>query len=256
MISAFRSLLRSAGLCAAAVVALHVTTGCSTSSRFAVEARRDAPSEVPQGSGTSYRLTAGPTISRPEHGPAATTALMRDVATALSGCGYYPAPGGTEADIEVVVDLRAGHPVTRWATVGVPVYVESVAHSRAGGESGGPAQPRKIGEQQVAHPVQMFPKHLLLTAWAVDAAGMRGDRALWAVHVRTEHEEENPAGQARLMVAAAMDWIGTSTAHPIDLALSSSDARVRFIARGQDAAPASVAVSDTSSAARGARAGG
>ena len=233
--------------------------GCTTSSQFSVEARRPVGAHTP---GQSYRLVAGASWQSPATARLPADAVLRDVATALSARGMYLASPHVVPDLEIDVDLALGAPLSKTLIQTVPVYAQPAPRAssspRVGGEanSGVTASPRTIGEQQIARTVEMHPKRLLLTAWPLQPDGARGRQPVWSVEVNNADESDDLAAYARLMVAAAMDWIGRATDEPAVVDLHARDSRVTFIARGLSPSSGNVARADPNPAAAGQRAGG
>lgn len=231
-------------------------SGCSTSSRFSVEAQRVPGAPV---SGSSYRLVPGPAMAASAPANVSTGWVLRDVATALSAHGLHLVTTDALPALEIEVDIALDAPVLETLTHTVPVYAQPAPQSSANGRlggAGGASGPRKIGEQQVARTVQVHPKRLHLTAWPVLPDGSRSDRPVWSVQVNNADESSDLAAYARLMVAAAMDWIGRATDQPQVIALHARDSRVTFIARGLSPSSGNVALADPNPAAGNPRAGG
>jgi len=225
----------NSALCAATIVVAGFLCGCSTSARFSVEAGGldGAPADS-----LSYRLAAGPALAGGAMSPVASERVLRDVRTALSGRGLFEAPEGLVPGMEIEVDLGRGHAIQKVLTYSVPVYLEGMSAAsnterpdRVGADTS--RVPRKIGERDVTRIVTVYPKFLRLTARPMGPSGAVATRApLWRIEVTNEDESEDLDAYARLMVAAAMDWVGRSTDAPVEVVVGSGDSRVAFIDRG------------------------
>ena len=233
----------NSALCAATIVVAGFLCGCSTSARFSVEA--GGPGGAPEDR-LSYRLAAGPALAGGAMSPASRERVLRDVRTALSGRGVYEAPEGLAPEMEIEVDLGQGPAIRKVLTFTEPVYLEgmsaasnAVTPGRGGSDTS--RMPRKVGERDVTRIVTVFPKYLRLTARPMRSAGsVAAGAPLWRIEVTNEDESEDLDTYARLMVAAAMDWVGRSTDSPVEVVVRSGDSRVAFIDRGI-ASPRSVA---------------
>jgi len=218
--------------CAAALVATGLFSGCASSARFSVEARQQAPGEA---AAVAYRLRAAPSLESATAPGVSRVRVMDDVRTALSARGMFEAPAGVAAELEIEVELSAGQPYPAELTFSAPVYAGGAptasgeaAHRSAGGAS---SSPTKIGEREVTRVVTMYPKRLQLTARRTSAGASA--QPLWRVTVDNADEEADLGSYTRLMVAAAMDWVGRTTEEPVEIVLGPRDARVAFLAAGE-----------------------
>lgn len=231
------ALSSSSALCVATVVVAGFLCGCTSTARFSVQAERQDSPTTPM---VSYRLKAGA-------GPGATAPalathgqVLRDVRTALASRGMFEAPAGVAPALEIEVELGIGPAHQKTLAHRVPVYAEGSQPYTRTGESrhasvSSETMPRKIGEREVTAVVTVHPKHLRLTARAFRPEPTHSGETpvVWSVVVTNEDESTDLASYSRLMIAAAMDWIGRATQEPMLVEISDRDRRVAFLAAGQ-----------------------
>lgn len=216
------------------ILAGFLATGCATQYRFQVEAinqRQDA------GQRFSYHLVD----ARPDPGQDRRVfdSIRRDVETALSSRGYYPAPIGATPDMEIELDFGISAPVVKQHFVSKPVY--SLPSNLNGPSARGSTQPMRAslvpefkGMTQVPEIVTTYRKFLRLTAREprVDGPTISIGRQIWSVYVTNEDGSQDLPTYAHLMVAAAMDNVGRDYKGEQQVAFTKRDQRVAFVERG------------------------
>jgi hypothetical protein len=247
--SSFHSL---SALCVASVVIAGSFCGCTTGARFAVQAEHADAASIPA---QSYRLSAAPQLGGAEIPAGAREQILRDVRTALAERGLFEAPEGVAPTLEIDVELAFGPARQKALALAVPVYSEGaqpVSRADGLGRAGAPggSVPRKVGEREITQVVTVHPKALRLTAYPLRPAPAGRAAASWSVVVTNEDEATDMVAYARLMVAAAMDWIGRSTDSPTEVVLTHRDRRVTLLAQATQRAPQVAAGAASASVAR------
>lgn len=247
--SSFHSL---SALCVASVVIAGSLCGCATGARFAVQAEHAGSTPIPA---QSYRLNAAPELGGAAVSAGAREQILRDVRTALSEGGLLEAPVGVAPTLEIEVELVLGPARQKALTLAVPVYSEGaqpVSRTDGLGRTAVPggSYPRKVGEREITQVVTVHPKALRLTAHPLRSGSAERAAASWSVIVTNEDESTDMVAYARLMVAAAMDWIGRSTESPTEVVLTHRDRRVALLAQATHGAPQVAARAGSGSAAR------
>lgn len=215
-------------------------TGCASQYRMEVDALNSA--EI--GYGYAYRLKPDRAVSA--QSPELIRQVERDIETALSSRGYYPAPEGVEP--EIVIDYGFGmigpfkkikH---RSETVTVTMPSSSGSPVMSGGHVVGmPAytgNPNIEKQETVAYTVETYRKYLELTARKVES-GTRADEK-WTILISNDDQSRDLVRYTRLMTAAAMDMIGRQTDHFQTVVLTDHDGRVIFIEEGMAASEEAV----------------
>jgi hypothetical protein len=149
----------------------------------------------------------------------------------------YAAPAKTSAAVVVEVDYGISAPIARVRMRTEPILVmaaraSSLSLQRDG--SGMVAAPvlQEVGTREVPYSVTTYEKFVRLTAReAQPEAGMPA-RQLWSVVVSNDDETSDLARCLHLMIAAAMDSIGTDNGKERQLVLTERDGRVRFLEKG------------------------
>jgi hypothetical protein len=227
----FRSRLLRASV--GAVLLSLFASGCTTGRTFTVDAvARSTGSLQPH----AYTLVDARPDSAADDA-SSFAAVARDVHTALSSKGMYAAPAKTSAAVVVEVDYGISAPIARVRMRTEPILVmatraSSLSLQRDG--SGMVAAPvlQEVGTREVPYSVTTYEKFVRLTAReAQPEAGMPA-RQLWSVVVSNDDETSDLARCLHLMIAAAMDSIGTDNGKERQLVLTERDGRVRFLEKG------------------------
>jgi hypothetical protein len=210
-----------------------LATGCATHYKFGVEAIKQSDALVPH---QSFRLVDARPDSRP--GDPRFDHVARDVQTALSGKGLYPAPEGTTPQLIIEVDFGVSAPVVTEHIRREPVYLVMNSSSLGGQRPGSGhmetgTQPRYVGDREVPYLTTTCHKYLRITAREpLSSATNATPRQAWSVMVTNDDPSDNLAEYARLMVAAALDSIGSDTERVRQVVLTKRDDRVTFVEKG------------------------
>ena len=220
--------------CTGLVSVAALAAGCATQYRYGVNAINQPTGVRPA---FAYQLIdvrrdaggAGPAFAR----------VAGDVRTALSSKGLFAAPAGTIPHLEIEVDFGISAPVIehRIRTEPVVVFVPMASGLSSGQGSdlrGTRLQARSMGSRAVPYTITTYRKFLRLTAWEREPGekATEGRRQIWSVHVSNQDRSNNLARHVRLMVAAAMDHIGSDLRTEKQVVLTMRDGRVVFVEQG------------------------
>ncbi len=233
-----------AGLACAAIL-LFLGTGCETMRTYTVNV--ESRSEPTQMAGKeSYRIE---TRNREnDESSLRYKEAEEQVRTALSGIGLYEAPNPNDADMVVEIDYGVGPPKEILVEYEEPIYItvpgrmeETIQYVR--GPDGRPVAIRVpryrppetvyAGSQTRYRPATVYDKYLTISG--VGVAREKGDEqreSLWTVNVTNQSESDDLREHVPIMVAAALDYIGTSTEEEKKVKIRANDQDVAFIKEG------------------------
>lgn len=231
-----------ASLLIAGLTWLGLATGCSTTV-VTVDSLTRAQTHA-----TSYALQANsPT---PNADPLLQEETANYLRTAFASKGLHEAPVGTTPDLVVSFDFGIGAPVVRQKKITDPTYVtdidptpdygSSVPVTDADGQTihrtdSKPVRPtrRRVGQREIIHSTTLYEKHLRVVAREAAAATTgRPPREIWTLDVVSEGPDDNLRKTLPVLVAAAIDYIGTDSQGKQTLHIKDNAPDVRLVKEG------------------------
>ena len=228
----------------AAVLALLLSLGCSTSSTYKVKV--DAITKPVPASAQSYKLKSKDPRLGEENLRYREAAEF--VKTALSGKGLYEAPSEDKADMIVELDYGMDAPRSKVERVSVPVYAqvgggvryESVPVTDARGNTSFRTvavyeAPRNelIGYDDMPRMVTIYEKYLKITARENKSASEgRPPAELWSIHASAEDESKDLRKYLPIMASATVDYIGQDSSNQKVVKVRADGPGVDFIRKG------------------------
>lgn len=224
---------------------LFAGTGCETMKTYTVNV--ESRSEPARMSGKeSYRIE---TRNREnDESSLRYKETEEQVRTALSGIGLYEAPNPDDADMVVEIDYGVGPPKEILKEYQEPIYItvpgrmeETIQYVK--GPDGRPVAIRVpryrppetvyAGSQTRYRPSTVYDKYLTISGVGVDREqGDERRESLWTVNVTNQSESDDLREHIPVMVAAALDYIGTSTENEEKVKIRANDQDVAFIKDG------------------------
>lgn len=174
------------------------------------------------------------------------------IRTALSGIGMYEAPDPADADMVVEIDYGISPPKEILIEYEEPIFVEVPGRVRYVSQTirqpDGRTMvvqvpvyepPRQVyaGTQTRVKPTTVYDKYLTITGLNVAKGqpGSEGDQRrepIWSVNVSTQNESDDLREHIPVMVAASLDYIGTTTDKEQKVKIKGNDEDIAFIKAG------------------------
>ncbi len=216
--------------------------GCSTNYSFKVDAISN--SEIAKL--YSYKIVSGnDEISEDD---LKFKEVARFVKTALSGKGLYEAPSYKSAEMIIDINYGIGEPKVEFKKFSTPVYGMSGGRysnvrTPVRDEKGNikyvtttvydPPKKEIVGIEEKVVPVTIYEKFLNITARenkpvTNDDVGSQA----WSISIKNKDESEDLRKYVPLMTAAALPYVGNSTANQVEVKVKDKDSTVRFVKAG------------------------
>lgn len=221
------------------------TTGCKTTKTYTVNIESRSTPEKMIGK-QSYRI-----VTRNRENDESSLRYKEaeeQIRTALSGIGLYEAPNPEEADMVVEIDYGVGPPKEIMKEYEEPIYITVPGRMETQirvvkGPNGQPVAisvpvyrpPETVyaGSQTRYRPSTVYDKYLTISGLGLDRE--QGDERrdpLWTVNVTNQNESDDLREHIPVMVAAALDYIGTNTEQEQKVKIRENDQDVAFIKAG------------------------
>lgn len=220
-------------------------TGCQTSKTYTVNIESKSAPEKMMGK-QSYRI-----VTRNRENDESSLRhkeAEEQIRTALSGIGLFEAPNPEDADMAVEIDYGVGPPKEIMKEIEEPIYITVPGRMEqqvrvVEGPNGRPIAitvpvyrpPETVyaGSQTRYRPSTVYDKYLTISGVGLDRE--QGDERrdpLWTVNVTNQNESDDLREHIPVMVAAALDYIGTNTEKEQKVKIRENDQDVAFIKAG------------------------
>lgn len=239
------SKLRLTAVSAVVGVALILLAGCATSKTYTVNVEARSLPDRMMGR-ESYRLVTRNLDS--DQSSLRTLEAEEQIRTALSGIGLYEAPIPEEADMVIEIDYGVSPPKEILREYEEPIFVtvpgriEYVPRTvtRPDGSTVTilvpvPTGPEQVyaGTQRRVRPSTVYDKYLTITGVGINRdQGDEQRESIWTVNVTNQNESDDLREHIPIMVAAALNYIGTNTEKEERVRVRANDSDVTFIREG------------------------
>lgn len=240
--SATRGLVRVLTLGSALLL---LAAGCSTMKTYTMNVEARSIPERMEGR-ESYRLVTR-NLERDE-----TSLRYREaeeqIRTALSGIGLYEAPNPDDADMVIEIDYGVSPPKEILIEFEEPIFItvpgriEYVPRTVTRPDGSVvtilvpvPTAPEQVfaGTQRRLRPSTVYDKYLTITGIGIERRdGDERRESIWTVNVTNQNESDDLREHIPVMVAAALDYIGTNTEREQRVRIRANDRDVTFIREG------------------------
>ena len=221
------------------------TSGCKTTKTYTVNIESKSTPQKMTGK-QSYRI-----VTRNRENDESSLRYKEaeeQIRTALSGIGLYEAPNPEGADMVVEIDYGVSPPKEIMKEYEEPIYitVQGRMEQQIRVVKGPKGQPVAIsvpvyrppetvyaGSQTRYRPSTVYDKYLTISGVGLDRE--QGDERrdpLWTVNVTNQNESDDLREHIPVMVAAALDYIGTNTEEEKKVKIRENDQDVAFIKAG------------------------
>jgi len=222
-----------------------LVTGCASTKTYTVNVEARSQAEKMAGKESYKIVTRNLENDESSLRYRETEELVR---TALSGLGMYEAPNEESADMIIELDYGVSPPKEILVEYQEPIYITVPGRVRyVRRQIKKPdgsvvtilvpvtTAPEQVyaGSQTRVRPSTVYDKYLTITGIGVDREN--GDvkrETLWTVNVTNQNESDDLREHLPVMIAAALDYVGTNTEEEEKIKIKSNDRDVAFVKSG------------------------